>query len=184
MSETTHVICARCGTDNAISNLHGSPSPIKLIESAQGSIVPMFTCSGCDKQYALTPALFPGEPYRRCGDCNAPRRGPTCHKCGAETFEPDIRWREPQLPPIGYIRELAAGAGYAIGVHGSLERDLDLIAAPWVDGACSQEELIRHISDGLGARVVETEVKPCGRLAATIQIIGWYKPIDISVMKP
>lgn len=39
------------------------------------------------------------------------------------------------MPPIDRIRELAKEIGYAIGAHGSLERDLDLIAAPWSEEA-------------------------------------------------
>lgn len=31
------------------------------------------------------------------------------------------------------IREVARECGYAIGVHGSMRRDLDLIAIPWTD---------------------------------------------------
>lgn len=68
-----------------------------------------------------------------------------------------------------------------MAVHGSLERDLDLIAAPWVDSAVSQEEFLSRLSEALCARVVQTERKPLGRLAATLQMDGWYRPIDISV---
>lgn len=39
------------------------------------------------------------------------------------------------------IREAAKKCGYAIGVHGSLKRDFDLIACPWSDDAVSADEL-------------------------------------------
>lgn len=124
---------------------------------------------------------IPAIKYRRCQPCNAPRNGETCHKCGSETFTPHAEWEEPALPPIERIRELAREVGYAVGLHGTQERDLDVIAAPWTDKAVGNQALIEHIAKGLGARVTSLERKPLGRYAATIQMAGWYKPIDISI---
>ncbi len=39
------------------------------------------------------------------------------------------------------LREVARRLGYALAVHGSLERDIDLIAVPWRDGAVDAPEL-------------------------------------------
>jgi hypothetical protein len=39
------------------------------------------------------------------------------------------------------LREEAKRLGYAIGVHGSLKRDIDLIACPWTKEAVSEREL-------------------------------------------
>ena len=47
---------------------------------------------------------------------------------------------------IGPIREEAKRLGYAIGVHGTLIRDIDLIACPWTNKAVSAREL----ADALG----------------------------------
>ncbi|CAJ4327274.1 Uncharacterised protein [Burkholderia pseudomallei] len=123
------------------------------------------------------------EPKMACRECACLRSGDTCWKCGSETFMPAAGWTEPELPPVARIRELAAQIGYAIGVHGSQERDLDLIAAPWTEDALklNYREAMQHIADGLGARLVETELKPLGRRACTIQMNGWFKPIDLSV---
>lgn len=118
---------------------------------------------------------------RRCKKCHSPRQGAICHKCGDPTIKPCSGWDEPEVPQITRIRELAREVGYAIGVHGTLERDLDLIAAPWAVNAVGNQELIKHIVDGLGARMVELEQKPLGRYACTIQMNGWYKSIDLSV---
>jgi hypothetical protein len=119
---------------------------------------------------------------RRCGECTAPRNGLTCWKCGAETFTPDPSWKELKLPPIDQIRELAKEAGYAIGEHGSKERDLDLIAAPWIDNCVDQVDLMVHIANGIGGKLIgEIEKKPHGRLGCNIQMDGWYKTIDLSV---
>ena len=121
------------------------------------------------------------EQLRRCKKCHAPRKGATCHKCGERTFVPCAGWEEPVLPPIRLIRELAREVGYAIGVHGTLERDLDLIAAPWTKEAVGNRDLMEHIAKGLNAIVIQIERKPLGRYAATIQMNGYFKPIDISV---
>lgn len=39
------------------------------------------------------------------------------------------------------LRATARRAGYALGVHGSLARDIDIIAAPWTSEAVSAEQL-------------------------------------------
>lgn len=118
---------------------------------------------------------------RRCPRCKAPRKGVNCWKCGEATFEPCEGWEDPKMPPIDRIRELAKEVGYAIGEHGSRERDLDVIAAPWTDNAVGNYELLQHMAKSLGAKILSMERKPLGRYAATIQIDGYYKAIDISV---
>ena|ERR1700737_542652 len=124
-------------------------------------------------------------PTHYCSECATERGGTHCWKCGAETFLP-ARVNAQKLPPIDRIRELAKEVGYAIGVHGSQQRDLDVIAAPWSDDAVNNQALLEHIAQGLvtengPARIIEIERKPLGRYAATIQMDGWYKDIDISV---
>lgn len=128
-------------------------------------------------------ATVPDQPARRCNQCNAPRRGITCHKCGSATQEPCVGWEEPELPPVERVRELAREIGYAIGEHGTKERDLDLIAVPWTEQAAklTYREVMEHIADGLGARILDIEWKALGRRACTIQMDGWFKPIDLSV---
>lgn len=43
------------------------------------------------------------------------------------------------------LREVARRNGYALAVHGSLERDIDLLAAPWVDGATAAADVVRDL---------------------------------------
>jgi len=84
------------------------------------------------------------------------------------------------------LTETARGLGYALAVHGTLSRDLDLIAVPWVDDAAPPEELVQ----ALAARVAWTrddgmliqgpERKPYGRLAWTIPLCG-DAFVDLSV---
>lgn len=76
------------------------------------------------------------------------------------------------LSRLPAIREAAQNEGYAIGVHGSLRRDLDLIAAPWRDGAADVDMLAHAVAmaacgitrDGN----YEWEAKPMGRIATSI----------------
>lgn len=63
-----------------------------------------------------------------------------------------IRARAKYEALIGPIRERARELGYAIGVHGSLTRDIDLIACPWTVDAvdakvlaeAAQETIAKH----------------------------------------
>lgn len=121
-----------------------------------------------------------------CVKCNSPRSVDPCPKCGTPLTKPADGWEWPTLPDIGRIRELAREVGYAIGVHGSLERDLDLIAAPWVENAIGPYGLALHIAAGLGGEVVDykNQDKPCGRWSCNIHTPDWTKMIDLSVMPP
>lgn len=43
------------------------------------------------------------------------------------------------------LRDVAKALGYAIAVHGTLKRDIDLVAIPWTDDACSARILAKAI---------------------------------------
>lgn len=49
------------------------------------------------------------------------------------------------LPPA---RIAAKKVGYAITVHGSLNRDIDLVAVPWREGAVGIDGLSKAVSGG------------------------------------
>lgn len=51
---------------------------------------------------------------------------------------------------LPHIVETARAHGYAIGVHGSMIRDLDLIAAPWTEAASPAEELAEAVCGAVG----------------------------------
>lgn len=88
------------------------------------------------------------------------------------------------------LREAARRCGYALGVHGTLIRDLDLIACPWTDKAASPDDL----AEAIGVAIDETTgwshqrkpdwtAKPHGRLAVTlIAGTGGDIHVDLSVM--
>jgi hypothetical protein len=101
----------------------------------------------------------------------------------AQYEDPAPGWEDPKLPDMQLIWKLARQAGYAVGIHGSLKRDFDLIAAPWTDKAVGNADLVAHLCAGLNAvRIGGPEHKPLGRVAVTLQIDGYIKPIDLSIM--
>lgn len=91
------------------------------------------------------------------------------------------------------LSEIANDHGYALAIHGSLQRDFDLVAVPWADEVTEAEFLIRSIAKYLH-RMFQSEVeidklfatpyhsmKPHGRRSWCIPIdSGAY--LDISVM--
>lgn len=92
-------------------------------------------------------------------------------------------WKDPELPDFTRVWAVARKCGYSVGIHGSLKRDVDLIAAPWIADHGSAKHLVTSICEELNAaQIGEPENKPCGRTAYTLQIRGYFKPIDLSIM--
>lgn len=90
---------------------------------------------------------------------------------------------------IPYITRIARRHGYAIGVHGSMSRDLDLIAVPWVETASDPKTLVDAVcslTTGFLATGGDGETKcekmPHGRVAYTICFHGARHFIDLSIM--
>lgn len=94
------------------------------------------------------------------------------------------------------LQQIAKRHGYALAVHGSLHRDFDLIAVPWVEEASKPFTLIKAFKEA--TRTVFTHEdfdhiepernvtkKPHGRLAYSLHVTnsGMYGGyLDISVM--
>ena len=73
--------------------------------------------------------------------------------------------------------------GYALAVHGSLARDFDLIAVPWIESVTPPEAVIKAIKAELDVRVIgEPEKKLHGRLAYTLSIGFGECACDLSFM--
>lgn len=75
--------------------------------------------------------------------------------------------------------------GYALAMHGSFTRDLDLIAVPWTEAACDPHKLVARIADAAGLRVSgEPGLKPHGHLAFTLlfKAFGGPRFVDLSIM--
>lgn len=94
------------------------------------------------------------------------------------------------------LREKSRELGYALGLHGSMTRDLDLIAVPWVEEAVPDYELARELQNVLGGyfaeggsgsihtwATLEPGKKPHGRVAYTLRFGGdKLLVVDLSVM--
>ncbi len=85
------------------------------------------------------------------------------------------------------FRKAAIECGWAIGLHGSMASDMDLMAMPWIEDAKPIETFIAAISDCIGHTVwKDHHLKPYfgmphGRIVYTLSINGDYY-IDLSVM--
>ena len=88
------------------------------------------------------------------------------------------------------LAQIAQQHGYALALHGSMTRDLDVVACPWTEDACSAEELFNAILEaenfkwidiGPDHPLCQPGPKPHGRIAYTIILRG-PAFIDLSIM--
>lgn len=100
---------------------------------------------------------------------------------------------------IGPVREKARELGYAVAVHGTLKRDIDLVAVPWADAAADARTLAEAVRDvcrehngGIAHMTPAEEAdpwhragcptrKPFGRLCWSFHL-GGGPYVDLSVM--
>ena len=94
------------------------------------------------------------------------------------------------------LLQIAKDHGYALAVHGTAHRDLDLVAIPWIEEASDPLDLIRAFKDATltvkhhedADRLVpdcKPTEKPHGRIAYSLHVTnsGMYGGyLDISVM--
>lgn len=94
------------------------------------------------------------------------------------------------------LQQIARRHGYALAVHGSLHRDFDLIAVPWIEESSSPLTLIKALKKATRTVTHHEEadhlvtdckptVKPHGRIAYSLHVTnsGMYGGyLDISVM--
>ena len=90
------------------------------------------------------------------------------------------------LRMLPQLRKTAKKNGYALAVHGSLTRDFDLIAVPWVDKPSDPDLLSKSLVEavckfGMLPNKDAWESKPHGRKAKTF-VIGFAEVIDLSVV--
>lgn len=87
------------------------------------------------------------------------------------------------------FRKAAIECGYSLAIHGSMARDMDLIAVAWTEDAKPIEDLVKAINDAIGGTVWEQhnltsrKEMPHGRICYTLSIMGdWF--IDLSIIPP
>ena len=90
------------------------------------------------------------------------------------------------------LRAKARTMGYGLAIHGSLVRDMDLIAVPWVDEPETPDALAQALQDTIGGWIspsgqmynwrTEGTPKPQGRVAYVLRFGGEaILHIDLSV---
>jgi hypothetical protein len=81
--------------------------------------------------------------------------------------------------------------GYALALHGSLARDLDVVAVPWVEDAAPAAILVEALRETIDGFIVSDPrapeknpaLKPHGRMGWAIHLMeGGY--VDLSVIPP
>lgn len=84
------------------------------------------------------------------------------------------------------LLQVAKDHGYALTLHGSIHRDFDLVAVPWVENARDHHYLVLAMEKAVGGKVLVARTLPHGRLAYSIHLTketGDDAPyIDLSVM--
>lgn len=99
---------------------------------------------------------------------------------------------------IKEIRQIARDCGWAIGVHGSLKRDIDLIGVPWIQTACEWPELLAKLREKIGKELGNISNMPHCRIGFLLvdkkakyikgseKRKGEWKPkaIDLSLVDP
>lgn len=91
------------------------------------------------------------------------------------------------------LADISHRHGYALCIHGSLQRDLDICAVPWTETASTPEALLAGIVEYAGCAMAMMfdntvvislpEMKPHGRIAYSIKV-GNGAVVDLSIMPP
>lgn len=71
------------------------------------------------------------------------------------------------------LRKIAKEHGYALGLHGTMTRDLDLIAVPWIEVYSDKDILVKDIQKaacGFTMSEYSWEQKPNSRIATCFPI--------------
>lgn len=79
--------------------------------------------------------------------------------------------------------------GYALAVHGSLVRDLDLIAVPWAESCSTPQELVEKIEYRTECKTNghPVAIREHGRLSLVFMIAGNFgdpRYVDFSIIPP
>jgi hypothetical protein len=87
------------------------------------------------------------------------------------------------------FRNAALDCGWALGLHGSLSSDMDIMAMPWIEDAKPVEEIIFALESCLTApnntlwtNTVKSTDKPNNRVVYTIHIFADFY-LDINIIQ-
>lgn len=82
-----------------------------------------------------------------------------------------------QLLPT--IRQVAKDCGWGIGIHGSMLKDLDIIAIPWTDEALQGKEMVEKVCEAIGGKVGYRSGFAPGKRQGYSIILDFYAHGDI-----
>lgn len=82
------------------------------------------------------------------------------------------------------LRNAAMNCGWALGLHGSLSKDMDIMAMPWCDGAITDEEMINELRLCFAGNEIKVYISdmPNNRRVFTLSIWGDFY-LDINIIK-
>lgn len=109
------------------------------------------------------------------------------------TFEPEFVKPLPVKPNLYayyfiHLKKIALEFGYNLVVHGSINRDLDLIAIPWVNAPKPEIEMINALTDWVGGKLDKTMIGtlPGGRTSYVINLNrgGYKKNLEGLIIDP
>lgn len=79
------------------------------------------------------------------------------------------------------LAEVFQTHGYALAIHGSLARDFDLVAIPWVHSPANPLTVLQAIEKAFALKIAgPPEPKPHGRSAYSMVFAGGIACLDIS----
>lgn len=68
------------------------------------------------------------------------------------------------------LAEICKEHGYALAIHGSLQRDMDLVAIPWTGEAVTPRKLMNAIQKQLAVKFEHKSEHLFGRIAYTVSV--------------
>lgn len=81
------------------------------------------------------------------------------------------------------LAEIFRAHGYALAVHGSVARDFDLVAVPWVDQAADPQKVVDAVASKYAAKFARYDdptPRPHGRIAYKLALSFENCALDIS----
>lgn len=87
------------------------------------------------------------------------------------------------------FRKSALDCGWALGLHGSLNSDMDIMAMPWIEGCASVDAMIESLErcltkpDDQIFKTTKSTDKPNNRIVYTIHIFADFY-LDINIIQP
>ena len=87
------------------------------------------------------------------------------------------------------LKRIARYHGYSLALHGSLKRDMDLVAIPWIEKPKPPFKLLKAFRKAIGIERSDNQAydsttkKPHNRVSYTMQM-GGGGYMDISIIEP